>query len=32
MNRRSENIVAYGNYFMDENSFDKQKDCGTVVA
>lgn len=25
MNRRSENIVAYGNYFMDENSFDKQK-------
>lgn len=25
MNRGSENIVAYGNYFMDENSFDKQK-------
>lgn len=26
MNRSgSENIVAYGNYFMDENSFDKQK-------
>ena len=25
MNRGSENIAAYGNYFMDENSFDKQK-------
>ncbi len=25
MNRGRENIVAYGNYFMDENSFDKQK-------
>ena len=25
MNRGSENIVAYGNYFMDENSFDQQK-------
>lgn len=25
MNRGNENIVAYGNYFMDENSFDKQK-------
>ena len=25
MNRGSENIMAYGNYFMDENSFDKQK-------
>ena len=25
MNRGSENIKAYGNYFMDENSFDKQK-------
>ena len=25
LNRGSENIVAYGNYFMDENSFDKQK-------
>lgn len=25
MNRRSENIVAYGNYFMDENSFEEKK-------
>ena len=25
MNRGRENIVAYGNYFMDENSFDKEK-------
>jgi hypothetical protein len=25
MNRGSENIVAYGNYFMDENSFEKAK-------
>ncbi len=25
MNRGSESIKAYGNYFMDENSFDKQK-------
>lgn len=25
MNRGSENIVAYGNYFMDENSFEEKK-------
>ena len=25
MNRESENIVAYGNYFMDENSFEEKK-------
>ena len=25
MNRGNENIVAYGNYFMDENSFEKAK-------
>lgn len=25
MNRRSENIAAYGNYFMDENSFEEKK-------